>query len=158
MLVEKCQPFKNWWQMLFTHYALCWRLMREEGCGKFKKELCSLWYWTDDESIALLWPSKPIIRQHLMGIFCKHYTQCQVDRKYTKDIFKGLLKQIFLLWQNTPKRYVICKNRRIPAKTACETYTLISVAFVSADSFKFQESEEPRMGSNCPSLLGTYVQ
>ena len=99
----------------------------------------------------------PIIRQHLVDIFCIHYTHCQVERKYTKDVFRGLLKQICLLWQNTPKWYVICKNKRIPAKTSCETYTLISAAFVSADSFKFQELDEPRMGRNCQSLLGTHT-
>ena len=37
------------------------------------------------------------------------------------------------------------ENKRIPAKSLCETYTLISAAFVSADSFKFQERDESRM-------------
>ena len=37
------------------------------------------------------------------------------------------------------------EKKRIPAKSLCETYTLISAAFVSADSFKFQERDESRM-------------
>ena len=37
------------------------------------------------------------------------------------------------------------KTKEFLQKSLCETYTLISAAFVSADSFKFQERDESRM-------------